>query len=100
MIAWWAARDTTPLSSTSATNCDRITDFDVAVDRIVLDLSVFTCLTGNGALAAANFRTGSAAVPTEDRIIYDNATGVLSYDADGSGLAAAAVPPRPSGHRP
>ncbi|WP_348271514.1 calcium-binding protein [Methylobacterium sp. Leaf108] len=73
------------------TNLDRITDFSVVDDTVQLARSVFTAL-GAGPLAEAAFKdlsTGSA--DASDRILYDKTTGGLSYDADGSGLASAAV---------
>ncbi|GJE18498.1 hypothetical protein [Methylobacterium marchantiae] len=33
-----------------------------------------------------------AKIDPNDRILYDHDTGVLSYDADGSGTAAKAIP--------
>ncbi|KQT14581.1 hypothetical protein ASG40_04425 [Methylobacterium sp. Leaf399] len=72
-------------------NLDRITDFSVIDDTVQLARSVFTAL-GADPLAEAAFKdlsTGSA--DASDRILYDKATGALSYDADGSGLASAAV---------
>ncbi|KQT16168.1 hypothetical protein ASG40_18180 [Methylobacterium sp. Leaf399] len=72
-------------------NLDRIADFSVVDDTVQLARSVFTAL-GAGPLAEAAFKdlsTGSA--DAGDRILYDKATGALSYDADGSGLVSAAV---------
>ncbi len=73
-------------------NVDRITDFVVVDDTIRLDASVFTALTA-GALSADAFKETSAggAIDASDRILYNKATGALSYDADGSGTASTAV---------
>jgi Ca2+-binding RTX toxin-like protein len=52
---------------------------------------VFTKLSVTGVLAAANFRantTGTAA-DANDYIVYETDTGLLFYDADGSGAGAA-----------
>jgi serralysin len=71
-------------------NVDRITDFNVPQDRILLDNDVFSGL-GRGGLAASAFvanatgQAGSAA----HRIIYETDTGNLYYDRDGAGGAAA-----------
>lgn len=72
------------------TNVDRITDFAVGVDRILLDDAIFTGLT-IGALAANAFLANSnpVASSTTHRIIYETDTGFLWYDANGSGGAAA-----------
>ena len=67
---------------------DRITDFNVAADTIRLDNAVFKGL-GEGWLAAGAFHTGTAAADAQDRIIYNKTTGVISFDADGSGSGAA-----------
>jgi Ca2+-binding RTX toxin-like protein len=74
-------------------NVDEITDFNVADDTIVLENAVFTTFAVPGNLArdltAAEFVIGTAAQDASDRVIYNNATGVLLYDADGVGGAAA-----------
>lgn len=72
-------------------NVDRIKDFNVADDTILLDNLIFTALGDDGALAlGAFFKSASGVAHDEDdRIIYDTDSGALSYDADGSGQAAA-----------
>lgn len=72
---------------TKAPNIDSITDFDVSLDTIQLDNAVFTALTGSEprSLTFAEFRVGQAALDASDRIIYNNQTGALLYDADGVG---------------
>jgi Ca2+-binding RTX toxin-like protein len=69
-----------------ANNVDFIFDFD-ADDVIALDDAVFTGL-GLGALSASAFTTGTAAQDAADRIVYNQATGQLFYDADGNGNGA------------
>lgn len=76
-----------------ATNKDRITDYSAPADTIQLENLVFTRLVGaaNTTLSAAQFFAGTAAHDLDDRIIYNRATGALSYDADGNkagGVAA------------
>lgn len=67
---------------------DRIIGFDTAKDKIVLDKAVFDGLSA-GALAGDAFVVGTAARDANDRVIYDQSTGSLFYDADGSGSGKA-----------
>ncbi|MBM6581406.1 hypothetical protein ILT44_14515 [Microvirga sp. BT689] len=81
---------------------DEILDFNAAEgDRIELATSVFQNLAGalltetiggvstiRLALKGSAFALGSAATTADHRIIYNQATGALSYDADGVGGAA------------
>jgi Ca2+-binding RTX toxin-like protein len=73
-----------------ASNIDTITDYALN-DLVALDDAIFGGLstTGTGHLAANNFRIGAGALDADDRIIYNSATGTLSYDADGNGAGAA-----------
>jgi VCBS repeat-containing protein len=73
-----------------ASNVDTIIDFISGTDKIVLDDAVFTALSP-GALSAGAFDVVGvgAAATTSTRIIYDQSTGVLSYDADGTDPGAA-----------
>lgn len=73
----------------AVSNLDTIDDFEVGVDEIRLENAIFTTLTAVGDLNAAAFYIGSAAHDGDDRIIYDNVSGALYYDKDGSGTAAA-----------
>ncbi|WP_243374856.1 hypothetical protein [Microvirga solisilvae] len=68
---------------------DYITDFNVVDDTIRLENSIFTKLTKTGALSSSFFVTGEKALDANDFIVYNKSTGVLSYDADGSGSGAA-----------
>lgn len=75
----------------TSTNKDTITDFNAFYDTIRLEnTGIFTALgAGTGVLASNKFYVGAAAHDLDDRIIYNKVTGVLSYDADGSGSGAA-----------
>ena len=68
----------------AAANVDTITDFDVTQDKIGLDNSVFASLVKPGSLSTNAFRIGTASEDANDYIIYNDVTGALSYDADGS----------------
>ena len=70
------------------TNVDEVQDFEVNIDKIVLDNDIFTALGITGPLAAGRFKIGAAATDANDRIIYNDATGGLFYDKDGIGGAA------------
>ncbi len=71
---------------------DRINDFTdsgyFGRDVIALRSAAFAGLT-NGPLAAADFVLGTTAQDTSDRILYDQSTGQVWYDADGTGGTAA-----------
>jgi serralysin len=74
----------------AATNRDVVTDFTHAQDKFWLENAIFTKLgAGLHALSAAFFHAGAAAADANDYIVYDKASGVLSYDADGNGSHAA-----------
>jgi serralysin len=76
-------------------NLDRIIDFSVKEDSIWLDNEVFAKLGSKGSIGAPEklnkgyFTIGAKAKDRNDYVIYNNKTGVLSYDADGSGKDAA-----------
>jgi Ca2+-binding RTX toxin-like protein len=65
-----------------AANVDRIRDFRASDDTLRLDNAVFVGLT-DGALAATAFALSSAAAEADDRVVYDQSTGNLFFDADG-----------------
>ena len=77
-------------------NFDTVTDFRVKDDKFFLDNAVFKKL-GKGALDKPSqlnknfFTVGTQAKDKNDYLIYNKKTGVLSYDADGSGSKAKAV---------
>jgi Ca2+-binding RTX toxin-like protein len=72
-------------SALGAANIDTITDMTANVDKIHLDNAIFA------AFAAGNlgkFTTGASASGAGAQIVYNSATGALSYDSDGAGGAA------------
>lgn len=71
------------------TNLDRIVDFNPVDDTIALDHSIFSAAGTSGFLDPGEFWTGTRAHDASDRIIYDATTGLISYDVDGTGRAAA-----------
>lgn len=68
---------------------DKITDFKVNDDTLVFDNAVFSALGADGHLNAGYFAVGKAAMTADQHLLYNSSTGVLSYDADGSGSGAA-----------
>jgi len=69
-------------------NVDVITDFKPEVDTIALNKGVFSGLT-DGALPNNAFTTGNSADIPAHRIVYNDNTGALLFDRDGSGAIAA-----------
>lgn len=78
-------------SAIGAGNLATITGFAHGQDHFNLDNAIFTQLGADGALDAGAFVNGAAALDGDDRIIFNSATGNVSYDADGSGAGAAVV---------
>ena len=77
----------------ASTNKDTITDFSAADDDIWLAKSVMTGLgSATGALGADAFWGGAGITASHDgtdRVIYNQTTGALYYDADGNGSGVA-----------
>lgn len=69
-------------------NVDIIVDFDVANDTIRLNDTIFTKLD-HGNLKASAFVLDDHAHDRSDRILYDQDTGFLFYDKDGTGSSQA-----------
>ncbi|MDR4307772.1 hypothetical protein IHQ68_14200 [Chelatococcus sambhunathii] len=65
-------------------NVDVITDFQIKGDTLALDHNVFRGL-GTGGLDKDAFFVGDEAHDRSDRIIYNDKSGKLFYDPDGSG---------------
>ena len=70
-------------------NIDDLSDFEVFWDTILLDQTIFSSSLGLGNIADGELVIGAAALDANDRIIYNSATGALSYDSDGNGGTAA-----------
>jgi Ca2+-binding RTX toxin-like protein len=68
-----------------------ITDFST-IDRIVVENAVFIGLAA-GTLAASAFKVlrPGAVFDSNDQVTYEQATGRLLYDPDGSGAAGRGV---------
>ncbi|MFN7307445.1 MAG: calcium-binding protein, partial [Acetobacteraceae bacterium] len=77
-------------SPLGSNNDDLILSYNAFEDTILLDQSVFGAIGAAGSpLAAGSFTVNSVATSTDHRIVFDNATGALFYDADGSGAGSA-----------
>lgn len=72
-------------------NFDTVTDFSVKDDTIMLDNAIFKKLTRTGTLNKAFYKVGTVAKDGNDHILYDDTTGYLRYDADGSGKGASVI---------
>ena len=64
---------------------DTITDFSVVDDTINVSTAFAYNLTARAAITAAQFRLGAAAADASDRFIYNQNTGALFLDLDGTG---------------
>lgn len=67
----------------AVTNRDTITDYNVVADTFHLDNAVYGGLAA-GALAVGAFHIGAGAAAADDRIIYNSATGALTFDSNGN----------------
>jgi Ca2+-binding RTX toxin-like protein len=72
----------------SAGNLDRITDFTSDSDNLAFARAAFGALSG-GELSPAAFVQAAAALTPDQQVIFNTATGIVSYDADGNGSVAA-----------
>jgi serralysin len=71
----------------TAANRDRITDFQPANDRILLDDDIFQRFSGNAAgipLAATHLRIGSAPGDADDFLVYNPTNDLLAYAPNGN----------------
>lgn len=83
--------DSTP---NTTTNRDTLTDFSVTDDTLQFSKAIFAALAGSGSLPSTQFRSGAgivSAADSDDRFVYNNSTGALYYDADGTGSSQAVV---------
>lgn len=86
-----AGADRFVFSATGAANADTILNFDLGQDGFLLENRVLRALGTAGDLREEQFALGTAATERDDRIIYDQATGNIYYDRDGSRSAAAVL---------
>lgn len=70
------------------TVADKITDYTIGEDKIVLHLLGLSGPAPDSHLSVDDFVLGLVAADASDRVIYDAATGRIWYDADGNGTAA------------
>jgi serralysin len=75
-------------SALGSSNIDTIADFSAADDTLYLNQTVFADI-GAGTLNAAALVIGPTALDADDRIVFDNNTGMLRYDPDGTGATQA-----------
>ncbi len=78
-------------AANTASNKDTLTDFLSGTDILQFSTAVFSALGSIGSLGAAEFVSGAFTSGQDgtDRIVYNTVTGVVYYDADGSGAGAA-----------
>ena len=75
-----------------ASNRDTLLDFNpVEGDTIILSSSIFLGLSVLGAMNATEFGLGDVATEAAQRILYDGATGVFTYDRDGTGATGGVI---------
>ena len=65
-------------------NVDKVADFSHKHDTIFLDNAIFKKLKVDGELKGKFFEIGNEADDKNDYVLYDEDTGGLSYDRDGS----------------
>jgi Ca2+-binding RTX toxin-like protein len=73
----------------AASNVDMITDFDPSDEYIYIDNAIFSSLGAepDHFILSTEFQVGAEAGDADDRIIYDDTTGAIYYDMDGTGAA-------------
>ena len=83
-----AGADVFAFNDNGATNREIISDFIAVDDALHFNNDAFTAFAYTGQLRASGFVLGTAATDLADRFIYQQSTGNLWYDRDGSGAAA------------
>src|SRR5205823_4946359 len=78
-------------NTTAADGADKITDFSHGTDHFDLLSALFTNIGSIGALDPSHFHLGTTAATPAQGVIYDQTTGNLWTDADGSGPIAAVL---------
>lgn len=85
-----ASTDTFVFDTAIGKDVDKILGFNGAKDKIALDTGIFDKLS-IGSLSGDAFVLGTVAKDANDRILYDQKTGSLFYDADGNGSGKAVL---------
>ncbi|PHJ58250.1 hypothetical protein VF14_19155 [Nostoc linckia z18] len=89
LLTGGTGQDSFYLTDTRTGSFDTITDFTVGDDTIFISKAEFALSQSvNTTLDSSIFRLGTAATAAGDRFIYDQTTGNLFFDKDGSGSAA------------
>lgn len=70
---------------TPAEGNDTITDFELGIDEITIVSDAFGGGLSAGSLSTTQFTIGSSATNSNQRFIFDDATGDLFFDRDGNG---------------
>jgi len=80
-------------TSIASADSDTITDFVSGTDKIALVNDFFASFTATGKITEANLVQGAAGgtLTASSFLSFDTVTGILSYDADGSGAGAKVV---------
>ena len=84
-----SGNDSFRFSSQLGASYSSITDFAVGRDTIELENTAFAGIGGKGKLAASHFFLATDYAGEAGAVIYDKATGVMSYSATGGPLANA-----------
>lgn len=71
----------------ATTNVDHIKDFEAGTDKISLSKAIFKAVGASQPINGSEFFVGRHAHDSDDHIIYQQSTGKLFYDRDGTGPA-------------